>query len=164
MVVPERQDEDHGRGDGLGHLGEAALCLEDVGVAKGELLLGAEVGGEGVTRVRGDGGLGVGDDLAVLDVEALDLGQDAVGALDELGDYGELLGGVEGEAGAGTVEELVALAVGVEVASIGVAVAGVAVGGVSSAAGVACAGVVGAVLAGVRGVGRGDLVGLCEGC
>lgn len=95
--------------------------------------------GDGVVACdAGGGGFGVGDEDAVLDVEALDLGERAAG-LDELGDDGEDVVGVDGEAGA--VEGGVALAVAVEVASIGVAFTVVAVGfaAVGSSAGVAVA-------------------------
>lgn len=160
MVVPQAHDEDHGGGDGIAHLGHAAEVSKDIIVAKGLLLGGAEVGGERVARVVGDGGLGVADDLAVLDVEALDLGELAVGALDELGDDGDLLGGVDVEAGSGAVEGLDALSVGVEVAAIGVAVTGVAVGREGSAAVVALAHVLRLVGAGVGREGGGDVVGL----
>ena len=157
VVVPDGHDEDHVAGEGLAHAGETAALVEDVLVAEGRLLGVAVVLGDRVAADARDCALAVGDDLAVLDVEALDLAQFAAG-LDELRDDGDLLGGVDGEALA--VEALVALAVRVEVASVGVAVAGVAVRGVGTAAGVALARVVGGVGAGVRSIGAGDAVGL----
>ena len=66
VVVPERHDEHHGLGGGLAELREAALVPEDVLVAKGHLLAVAELGREAVAPVALDGGLGVGDHLAVL--------------------------------------------------------------------------------------------------
>lgn len=115
-----------------------------IAVCRGDGIVAGDAGG---------GGLGVGDEDAVLDVEALDLGQLAAG-LDELGDDGEDVVGVDGQAGA--VEGGVALAVAVEVASIGVAFAVVAVGcaAVGSAAGVAVADYGGDGCAWVGGVGR----------
>jgi len=113
VVVPERHDQDHGAGEGVAHLGEATLLVEDVLVAEG-LLLGVAVAlSDGVAGDARDGGFGVGDDDVVLDVEALDLRELAVGALEELGHDCHLLGGVDGHAGA--VESLVALTVRVEV-------------------------------------------------
>lgn len=159
-VVPETHDENHGASGGGTHLGEATLVVEGALIAE-DLLLGvAVVLGDGVAGDAVDGGLGVGDDDVVLDVEAGDLGEAAVVALDELGDDGQGLCGVEGELGAGTVEGLVALAVAVEVAAVRVAVAAVTVLGVSAAAGITLAGVVVIVLARVRRVGGADAVGL----
>jgi len=157
VVVPDGHDEDHVLGEGLAHLGEAAALLEDVGVAEGRLLGAAVRRGDGVAADARDGALAVGDHLAVLHVEALDLAQLAA-RLEELRDHGDLLARVDGEALA--VEAGVALAVAVEVASVGVAVAGVAVVRVGAAAVVALADVVGGVRAGVGSVGGGDRVGL----
>lgn len=117
-VVPDGQDEHHVL-KGLAHLGESTLGLEVVGVVEGRLLLRAEAVGDAVGRVdAGDVGHGVGDGLAVLDVEAVDLAQRTRGGAvvgNELGHHGEGLGGVEGHAG--TVELGIAHAVRVEVAS-----------------------------------------------
>lgn len=159
-IVPQAHDEGHGGGNGAAHLRETTLLREAIAIAKDLLLVLAKVGGDGVAGDASDGGHGVGDDLAVLDVEALDLGEAAIAALDELGDDGHLLAGVEGEVGAGTVEGLVALAVGVEVTSIGIAVTSIASGGVGSSALVAFARVLDVVLARMGGKGRGDVVGL----
>lgn len=161
-VVPDGEDEHHLL-ELLAHLGQAALGAKVVGVVKGRLLGGAKVLGDAVAGDARDLGLAVGDSLAALDVEALDLGQGAGGGAvvgDELGDDGEGLGGVEGQAGA--VKGLVAHAVRVEVAAALVAVAlaaGVAVtaGGGVGAAGLAVGG------ARVGGQGGGDGVGLPGG-
>lgn len=123
MVVPQRHDQNHGLGQGGAHLGQAALVLERGLVAEGGLLRVAVVRGDGVVLGgASDGAVRVGDQLAVLDVEALDLGQRAVG-LDELGHNGEDRVGVDGLAGA--VEGCVALSVAVEVTPIRVALAGI---------------------------------------
>lgn len=157
VVVPDGHDEDHVLGQGVAHALEAAALVEDVGVAEGRLLRVAVLLRHRVAGHARDGALAVGHDLAVLHVEALDLAEGAA-RLQELRHHRQLLGRVELEAGA--VERLVALAVAVEVASVGVAVARVAVGRVGAAARVAAAGVVGRVRARVRRVGRGDGVGL----
>lgn len=157
MVVPQAHDEDHGLLDGLAELSHAALVLKDVAVVEGDLLGLAELRGDGIARVTGDGRLGVGNHLAVLDVEPLDLGQLAVGSLDELGHDGELLGGVDRHPR--PVEGAVALAVRVEVAPVRVAGPRVARFGVGASAVFAFAPVLAYGRAGVRGVGRRD--GVC---
>lgn len=154
VIVPQRHDKNHARGKRLTHSGQATFALEVSLIAKRGLLRIAVGLGDGVVAGdAGGGGLGVGDEDAVLDVEALDLGQLAAG-LDELGDDGEDVVGVDGQAGA--VEGGVALAVAVEVASIGVAFAVVAVGcaAVGSAAGIAVADYGGDGCAWVGGEGR----------
>lgn len=160
VVRPDRQDQDHAL-QSLAHLGEATLGLEVVVVAKGSLLLLAETVGDGVGGVdAGDAGHGVGDRLAVLDVETLDVGQGArVGAVvgDELGHDRDGLGGVDSQARA--VEARVAHAVRVEVATVLVADSGVpAVTG--TAVGLALAPRLSVNGAGVRSVCGGDEVGL----
>lgn len=158
-VIPDRQDKHHVL-ELLAHLGQTALGAKVVGVVKGRLLRRAKVIGDAVTRHTGDLGLAVGDGLAALHVEALDLGQGAGGGAvvgDELGDDGEGLGGVEGHASA--VKGGVAHAVRVEVAAALVTVAlaalvAVATGGGIGAAGLAVDG------AGVRSHGGSDGVGL----
>ena len=118
------------------------------------------MGRDGVSGDTGDGRLAVGDDAAVLYVEAADFREcsrrAAIGR-DELCDHCEFGVGVDDLAG--PVEAGVTLAVGVEIAAIRIAVAAVAFGGVGAAAGVACAHMLGVVGAGVWGVGSGD--GIC---
>lgn len=159
-IVPEAHDQDHGGSKGIAHLGVSALGSKVVVVAECHLLSSAELLGEGVARVAGNGRLGVGHHHAVLDVEALDGGEAAAGTFDELRDDGDGLGGVDGEVGAGAVEGLVALAVRVEVATIGIAVTSVAGIGVGSATGIAVARVLSEVFAGVGGECCGNVVGL----
>lgn len=156
----DRQDQDHAL-QSLTHLGKTSLGSEVVVVAKGGLLLLTEAVGDRVGGVdAGDAGQRVGDGLAVLDVESLDIGQGSgicaiVG--DELGHHGNWLGGVDGQAGA--VEGLVAHAERVEVTAVLVAHARVPV--------ITCATVHVALAprlpvdgAGVGGVCRGNEVGL----
>lgn len=117
-VIPDRQDKHHAL-KSLAHLGKTALGLEVVGVVEGSLLLRAEAIRNAIGCVDArDVGHGVGDRLAVLDIEAGDLAQRARGGAvvgDELGHHGEWLGGVERHAG--SVELGVPHAVRVEVAA-----------------------------------------------
>ena len=145
VVVPEREDKNHRLSKSLLHLGETTLVLEGGGVAESRLLGVTEGFGDLVTSDASDVRLRVGEDLAVLDEVALDPGAG------ELSDDGELLGRIDGLAGAeescvAHAELIVAIsdiqllkerktyAYGVEVASIRVADACVAVGGTSSTA------------------------------
>ena len=119
LIVPNGHNKDHtlALGKGLTHLLETTQLVEDVAIAEGSLLLLAEVLRNGISGVdTGDFGEGVGDDLAVLNVEAVDRGKVAGGSLGvcfKLGNHGEFGFGVDGKAS--TVEASVAHAVGVEV-------------------------------------------------
>ena len=160
VVIPDAHDQDHGL-QGVAHALKATVLSEVVIVAEGGLLGRAELGGDGVALDALNVGLGVGDNLVVLDPEALNLGELAlVGAVggDELGHDGHRGLGVDGVAGA--VEGFVAHAEGVEVASVGVASAGVAGLGVGAAALVALAHSLLNSVARVGSIGRGDAVGL----
>lgn len=154
VIVPDGHGEDHRRLKSLVEPGHATLGLEVVVIAESGLLLRAEVVGDLVgCSNASDVAHGVLDNLAVLDVEALDAcertGVGSAGG-DELGHHGELLRGINGLSRA--EEGLVTHAVAVEVTSVLVAETRVAVIAVttldSRAAGepVACAG--------MRGVGR----------
>lgn len=136
-VVPERHDQNHGTLQSLAHLRKTTLVVEVVGIAEGGLLSRAVLRVDLVAAGAFDGGVGVGNNHAVLHVVSLDGREGAVVALDELGNNGELLGRVDGHARA--VEIRNTLAVGVEVASIGIAVTGVAGIRVSATAVIACA-------------------------
>lgn len=92
VVVPDGHDEHHALGQGVAHLAEPTALVEDVLVAKRRLLLVAVVLRDRVARDARDGGLRVGDDLAVLDVEALDVGELAARG-DELRDDGDCFRG-----------------------------------------------------------------------
>jgi hypothetical protein len=79
VVVPDGENQDHTLGKGLVHGSEATLGSEVVVVTEGGLLVGAELLGDGIVGAEtGNVGLGVLDDLAVLDVETADLLQRAV--------------------------------------------------------------------------------------
>ena len=160
VVIPQAHNENHTLLQALAHARHTAVLGEDVLVAEGSLLGSAKVSGDGVSGDATDIGGGVGDDLAVLDVETLDLLEAAgVGAVvsDELGDDGHLGLGIDDLAG--PVEALVAHAVGVEVTSVRVAGARVAAGRVGSTALVALAhGLAGRVTR-VRSHGSGNAVG-----
>ena len=158
MVVPDGHDEDHTAAtrEGLAHLLEAALRSEGVGVAEGGLLLRAEAVGDGVDGVdAGDLREGVGDHLAVLDVEPVDLFEGTrarAGVGDELCHDGEL--GLRVNLKPGAVEGGVAHAVRIEVAS------GLVAGGRAGAASASRALSLLGATAGVGGVGSGIAVGL----
>lgn len=114
------------------------MSVVNIWVTEDGLLGLTERVGERVAWDAGDGGLGVGDDNAILDVESLNLAQGSgIGASvgDELSHDGEDRVGVDCLAWA--VEVLVTLTVGVEVTSIGISDTGISVRGVSSSTGVA---------------------------
>lgn len=100
---------------------------EEVGVTEGSLLFSAELVGDGVDRIDAwDAGSRVLNDLAILDIDAADLGESTgrgVVVRQELGDNGEGFAGVNGEVLA--EEVLVTHAEGVEVATVTVAKTGV---------------------------------------
>jgi len=103
MVVPDREGEDHAvLVNTSGHTIDSTLVLEAIAVAKGALLRGAEFFCDRIIRIHpGNVDFGVLDDLAVLDVDATDLLEFAVGSAirgDELGDDGKFLLGVDGHA------------------------------------------------------------------
>jgi hypothetical protein len=117
VVVPDRQDEDLAAVHGLTHSCEAAHGAEGVGIAESGLLGCAP----GVADVvlggnASDVGDGVGDDVAVLDVETLDGGPVRC---DELYDDRDWLGCVDNHTLA--IERGVAHAVGVEITIVLVA-------------------------------------------
>lgn len=132
VVIPQRHDQNHTGGKSLGHASMATLLIVRVAVVEHGLLLLAEIGRQRVSGQPFDGRLRVGDDLVVLDVEALDV--HALAGAVELGHDGEFLGCVDRLSL--SVEGLVAHAVGVEIAAVSVARAGVTVGSVGPTAGV----------------------------
>lgn len=160
VVVPDGHDENHSALESVTHGSKTTAVIEGVGVTESGLLGGAEVFGNRVNRGDTiDSSDRVLDDFAVLDVEAADLNKVASGGVvggDELGNDGERRVGVDGEAGA--VEAGVAQAVGVEVAAILVADTVVALIAISTLG--TCARRLSGDSASVRGVCRGDRVGL----
>jgi hypothetical protein len=159
VIVPDRQDQNHTLGHSLVHGGISTLGQPVVAVTKGGLLSSTEFGGDGIESVHaGDVGLGVLDDLAVLDVETANLLEGAVSgsvAGNELGDDGEFGLGVYGHAF--TVEGSVTHAVRVEVASILVAHSAIAVVAITALG--SRAPIWTSDSATVRGIGSSDLVG-----
>jgi len=133
MIIPDGHDERHTRAHSRRHGCHPTLGLEAIVIAKSSLLSVAVCGGDGIV-VRGacDGGVGVGDDDSVLDVEALDFRE---GAANELRHDCEDLGGVHCQTLA--VECRVALPVAVEITAVGIADAGIASAGVCTSTGVA---------------------------
>lgn len=158
--MPERHNKDHGGRESIAHAVPATLLREVIDIAKDALLLGAEVRGERATGVACNLGLGVGNDLAVLDVQTGDLRKTSVAALVELSDDSHLLGGIDVEVGSRTVEGLVALAVGVEITTVGIASSAISVTRVGSTTRVASARVLSELGARMRSEGCGDGVGL----
>ena len=142
MVIPDGHDQDHTGTHSSAHWAESTLGLEVVNITEGNLLVGAERGGDRVVFLHaGDVGLRVLDDFAALDVDTADFAERAargVVAGQELSDNGHLLGAVDGLSFA--PEGLVTHAVRVEIASILVAHARVPlVGGVVTAGGTGAA-------------------------
>lgn len=162
-ISPKREGENHAILESLAHVRQTTNVVELVVLlVEGGLLGGAELAGDGGAGVAWHDGLGVCNDLAVLDVDATDLVEEAVRAGVELGDHRDGLGAVDGEAWALAVEVLDALAIGVEVAAVSIAGSAVAVVGEGTATSVALARVVGIVDAGVRSVCCSSLVRLCK--
>lgn len=110
------------------------MLLESVVVSECGLLRITERSRDRISNDVGDRGLRVGDQLAVLNVEAPDLCE---WVANELGDDSEHLAGVDGHAAA--VESRITHAVRIEVASIRIASASIASGRVCTSAGVASA-------------------------
>ena len=160
VVVPDGHREDHWSIESLGEARHAAGLGEVVQIAENSLLLLAEVIGDLVGWINAwDVGDGVGENDAVLDVEALDALERTGGGVisgNELSNNGDLLGGVHLLARA--EEGGVSHAVGVKVASILVANAGIAVGSITAVESGAASKSI--TLAGVRGIGSSIAVGL----
>lgn len=161
VVVPQAHHQNHALCQSITHTGETTVLGEDVLVTKGSLLGSAEVRGDRVagntTNIRGR----VGNHIAILHVDTLNLlegtGSSAVTG-DELSDNSHLGAAVDGLAG--SEEGLVAHAVRVEVATIGVAGAGVAVRGVRATAPVSLAHSLTGGITRVGGQSSGDTVSL----
>jgi hypothetical protein len=158
--VPERHNKNHRGRESIAYAVPATLLREVIDIAKDGLLLGAEVRGERATGVACNLGLRVGNDLAILDIQTGDLRETSVAALVKLSDDSHLLGGVDVEIGSRTVEGLVALAVGVEITTVGIASTAISVIRVGSTTRVASARVLGELGARVGSEGGGDGVGL----
>ncbi len=123
MIIPNTHDQSHAGAESIAHSSKSALGCESVGIIEERLLVGTEVVGNRVVGVdTREGGLGILDDLAVLDIETADFVEGAGGGVvgsEELGDDGELGVGVDGLAL--PKEVLVAHTERVEVAAILVA-------------------------------------------
>lgn len=123
MVIPNRQCENHSLLEGTVHTSETALGRERVGITKDGFLSSAECVIDGVAnRDSGDVGVGVLEDLSVLDINTADLCERTSRSVvvgDELGDNGELLGGID--CLSSTEEGLVTHAPGVEITTVLVA-------------------------------------------
>lgn len=146
----------------LAHLREASLVLEAGVIAERLLLVVAELLRDRIVRLKEarEVGLGVGNNLAILDVEATDLDEVAGGGVvvgDELSNDRELLGGVDELVRAVVLP--VALTVRVEVTTIGVAETSISVGSVALLASAALKASLVGGLARVGSIGSGDGVG-----
>lgn len=133
--TPQTHHQDHALLHGSSHAGQSTVLGEIVSVAKGLLLSSAELGGDRVASHAGDVGVGLRNDFAVLDVEALDLAEGAgVSTVisEELRHNSEGLGGVDNLAR--PVERSVAHAVRVEVTAVRITLSRIAVGRVCATA------------------------------
>lgn len=160
VVVPDAENKGHALVESIAHTSQTAMGVEDVDVIEDILLRVAELGGDGVSGIPGNGGLGVGDDFAVLDVETLDLREGAsVGSVvgQELSDQCERRVGIDNLARA--IERVIALTEGVKVTSVRVAGAAISVAAVGSTTGVSGAHGLSGLIARVGSERRGDAVG-----
>lgn len=161
VVSPDGHDKDVAALQRVAHFNQTAELVVLVPVLEDVLLVDAEFVGDGVAS--GDAGNvddSIVNDNAVLDVLAADLNQvTVVGAVvgDELGNDSNLLGSVDGELGARSVEITDTHTEGVDVATVLVANAIVPLGTVTALSTLAA--VLALNRAGVGGVSVGDLVG-----
>jgi len=112
MVIPNRHDKDHSSTGSLRHGGQPTLGSKCVGITKRGLLSGAEIIRDGISSYTSDLTLRVGNNIAILDVEAFNLGD---GRTDKLRDDCKLLAGVDSKAR--PIERRVTHAVRVKVAA-----------------------------------------------
>lgn len=125
-------------------------------VSKYCLLLIAKLLRNRIARDAGNGGLGVLNDLSVLDILAANISERAA-RTDKLSDNGEFAGGINSLSLA--VEILDAHAVGIVVAAVRIAGSGVASARIGTTAGVAGADIEAIVVAGMRSESIRDRVG-----
>jgi len=131
MVVPDGENQNHTVLEGLAHLGHTSFGGELVDVL--EVLLDglAEVVREGVVLLSVDGGGWGLNDLSSLDILSSDFVNSSVVSSivsDELGHDGEWHSGINLEVASWSVESLVSVSEGSEIASISVANARVSIG------------------------------------
>jgi hypothetical protein len=81
MIIPDAHDEHHAGRERPVHVRHTTVGGEGIGITECSLLGGAEGIGYYVTSNAGNGGLGVGDDNTVLDIETADF------IVGELGDH-----------------------------------------------------------------------------
>lgn len=126
--TPQTHHQDHTLLHGRSHLGQATVLREVVRVAKGLLLSSAELRRDRVAGHATDVRVGLRNDVAVLDVEALDLTESSsirTIISEELRHDSEGLGGIDDLAR--PVERSVAHAVRVEVTAVRIAGSRVAI-------------------------------------
>ena len=161
VVIPDAKHKGHAQAEGLTHIGHTAMRCEHVDVVENVLLRIAKLGGKRISWDTGDGGLSVGNDFAILDVETLDLGQGAgVSSVisQKLGNESEWGVGIDDATRA--IEGLISLAESIEVTSIGVAGTAISVVTVCPTARVSSAPDLPGLVAWVRSECRRDAVGL----
>ena len=120
MVVPQAHDKNHSLGKSIAHALHATKLIKSVTISKYLFLVVAEFLRDAVAFVAFNGRLAVRNNFAVLNVESLDLLERRT---DELGDDSKLLACVDGFSF--SVEVLVSLTIGVEIATISVANTGI---------------------------------------
>jgi hypothetical protein len=145
---------------GFGHGSKASVGVKTIGIVEDGLGFGAEGLGDGISCDSRNGGLRVGDNNTILNVEALDFIEVAAGGSgigQELSYDCEDLCCVDDHAWA--VECLVSHSVGVEITSIGIGSSSIARCGVSTSTGIASTSSLGDIVGGMRGKGSRD--GVC---
>lgn len=131
VIIPQTHHEHHARVECLAHGRHTTVLVERILLlGKSLLFVVAPCLSQAVTGETRHLRLRVGDDLATLDVEALNF--EVVARPDKLGHHCEFLGCVDRLAR--TIEVLDTNAVRVEVTAVGVAVAGVSILGICAAA------------------------------
>mmetsp|Transcript_80711 Transcript_80711/g.164293 ORF Transcript_80711/g.164293 Transcript_80711/m.164293 type:complete len:383 (+) Transcript_80711:100-1248(+) len=124
-IVPEGHHQHHATVQSFSHGFQATLQVEVIHIPEGFLHIGANFVGNRITSDPCNGHVGVGNHLAILDVEATDVDEVSVIPVafsDELSDHRHLLAAVDLEVpGPTAVELLVAQTPGIEVAAVLVA-------------------------------------------
>lgn len=129
VIIPDGHDKNTVL-ESLTLLGKTSLILVNVAVTEGSLLGSAVCVVDGVSWVAWNLGTRGAVGNTALDPESLDVNKGTAwgsGVGDELSDDGDWLVGVNGEAGAWTIELQVTLAVRVDVASISITLGGVSI-------------------------------------
>jgi hypothetical protein len=123
VVVPERQDKNVSSLKRLSHNLKTSKSLEVVGITEDGLLLCAVGVGDVIDGVNSRPvGVGVGDDITILNIPTFDgikVTRGGTGVSNELSDDREFLGGINGLAW--TIEGGISHTIGVEIATVTIA-------------------------------------------